>query len=131
MQENKQIISNESEVQQGFEVSTGKQIEVTIEIPKGSLACFLLDENMFDVLPYYPYKIHDINGKVLEGETNEFGYFYHENLPAAHYSLRVNDINYVIPTLQEEDEPYQVRVLGEEGQKFEQDEIRDISEEIE
>jgi hypothetical protein len=125
----KQLSYDENEVQKGFSGSTGKSYEVTVEIPKGSLACFLLDEEMSDVLPNYPYEIHDKKGKILEGETDEFGYFYHGNLPAAHYILKVNGVDYVIPTLQEEDEPYQVRVLVEKGPEYESEEIRDISEE--
>jgi hypothetical protein len=129
MSDTKQFRYNEGEVQEGFVASTGKRFEVTIEVPRGSLACFLLDEDMFDVLPFYPYEVHDKNGKILEGETDEFGYFYHGNLPSAHYILKVNGIDYVIPTLQEEDEPYQVRVLDEKGPEYESEEIRDISEE--
>jgi hypothetical protein len=126
----KQFSYDENEVQKGFSGSTGKSYELTVKIPKGSLACFLLDEEMSDVLPNYPYEIHDKKGKILEGKTDELGYFCHNDLPSAHYTLKANGIDYVIPTLQADDEPYQIRVLGEKRPDLSDgDEIRDISEE--
>lgn len=127
----KKVTLNESEVQTGIKSSTGKKVEITIEIPRGTIACFLLDEYMYDILPDYPYEIYDQNKKILGGETDEYGYFYHENLPAKHYILKVKGIEYILPTLQENDEPFQVRVIGEEGPEFESDDIRDITEDNE
>ena len=123
-----QVACDDTDIQSGVRISSGIASRITVEVPRGALACFLLDEDMIDVLPFYPYEIHDANGRILEGETDESGYFYHADLPADHYIPKVNDIDYVIPTLQEEDEPYHIRVLGEHAP--ESDElIRVLSEE--
>jgi len=111
----RQVTCDDTDVQSGVRISSGAASRITVEVPMGILACFLLDESMINVLPFYPYEIHDESGKILEGEVDESGYFYHDDLPAGHYTLKVNDIDYVIPTLQAEDTPYQIRVLGEHG----------------
>ncbi len=111
----RQVTCDDTDVQSGVRVPSGAASRITVEVPRGVLACFLLDEDMIDVLSFYPYEIHDESGRILEGETDGSGYFYHADLTADHYTLKVNDIDYVIPTLQEEDEPYQIRVLGEYG----------------
>jgi len=98
--------------------------------PRGILAGFLFDRDMIDVLPGYPYELHNQSAKILEGETDEYGYFRHDDLIADHYVLKVNGGDYLLPTLQEEDRPYQLRVVGELGSE-EDEEIRDITDDPE
>ena len=126
------VTCDDTEIKAGLAVSTGKKFEIAIEVPKGHLACFLLDEDMIDVLPHYAYEIHGRNGKILEGETDEYGYFRHDDLPADHYTLKANDVDFEIPTLQEDDEPYQIRVLGQQQPEMDEElRIIDITEEEE
>jgi hypothetical protein len=117
---------------QGASVRRGRNAESTLadQPPRGILAGFLTDRDMVDVLTFYPYEIHNQTGKVLEGETDENGYFRHDDLVADYYVLKANGVEYTLPTLSEEDRPYQIRVLGELGVE-EEEEIRDITQDPE
>ena len=109
----KQILNkSERGFKDGIICSTGKSFEITIEAPIGNLAGFLLDEEMLNILPNYPYEIYDNGKKLFEGQTDENGYFFHANLPSDYYELKANGESYIIPTLVEYDTPYQLRVLG-------------------
>ena len=104
---------HERDFKDGIIVTSGKNVDVIIEIPVGNLAGFLLDEEILNILPNYPYEIFDNGKKIFDGQTDENGYFFHPNLPSDYYELRANGESYIIPTLVEEDTPYQLRVLGE------------------
>lgn len=107
------LLKNEREFKNGVYCSTGYYFKITIETPVGSLAGFLFDEEMLKILPEYPYEIFSDGHKLFDGRTDENGYFFHSDLPSDYYELKANGESYIIPTLTEEDSPYQLRILGE------------------
>lgn len=111
---NNEILNiGEYEISDGIEVTSGNIVQIIIEIPLGNLAGFLLDEEMLNFLPDYSYEIYQGEEKIFDGQTDENGYFFHSNLPSDYYELKANGESYSIPTLSDEDSPYQLRVLGE------------------
>jgi len=110
-----EIRATVEEFEDRIEVKTDRRYKLIVQDPRGHLACFLMDEDMIDTLPLYSYEIHDQEKKIIEGETDDHGHFIHENFPADHYILITNGQEYLIPTLQEDDDPYHIRVIGEKG----------------
>jgi len=65
----RQVTCDDTDVQSGVRISSGAASRITVEVPMGILACFLLDESMINVLPFYPYEIHDESGKIRKGRS--------------------------------------------------------------
>ena len=101
---------------EGLELSSGKTYNVSFVSATGVLAGFLLDEDMMEFLPDYPYEIYDGSQKIHEGKTDENGFFMHPDIPADYYVLKANGEEHPIVTIQEDDQPLLIGILNEEGE---------------
>lgn len=100
----------------GIPISSGQSYNLTLESATGALSGVLMDEDLTDILPGYPYEIFDGSQKILDGTTDENGFFLHPDIPADYYVLKANDEEHPIVTIQEDDEPLLIGVLNEKGE---------------
>jgi len=102
-------------LQDGINLVSGNTYKLVVTDIMGILAGYLFDQDMVEILPNYTYEIHDDNQKLYEGKTDENGFFMHRDVPADTYTIKANNQDHLIATIDEVDEPVYIAVLNEEG----------------
>jgi len=86
-------------------------ITVYEKLPRGDIFIVVRDYFTMETISELEYQL-DGNETSFSGSTNKKGLIFHDNVPAGHYILTINDIKYLVPTVEYFDDPYQLLIFN-------------------